>query len=502
MLFICINYSRFYFISNLFLGLLELYLAAVGLGVFTKGLVISGVLFLLFLSLGTQAQGTACQHALPAQIEMQVWSPAGWTSLAAPHCASEDFTRTIVQALKQLQELPPLPALHGAWQSDILGSSPWDFFKNAVQTIQLDTDPLSLKCPNSSTTSGAVTLAFVSGIKPKTITLCPALQRLSPMEIMSNLLHEARHLPEPLTMENTSSFEAAHQHVFCDNGPLAHSFACDTNYNDGGSYAVNMEFLLKLSHSTDVDENLRSQARTSALSYALSHFNQLPQEKNQGLLLIDSKQSIYFYDMKTAELQLLTKAPASTSFSTLRSIPTFFNSQDGDVTSFNGGDFFSHTEGTMAEDFRHFHFEKRHALKDVYYGNTYACFLYEQRLECENSQQTISLTLPEKAVQFAPMAEPLNGTDLVHIVGASGALYMLPTARPLSEWCAGDLVETANFRNFLGVAILPQLKRYALTNEGRVVHMGPNLQAVENLEGFHFQKMIGPYYWSRSLQEL
>lgn len=452
-------------------------------------------MFLLFLSLGAQAQGTACLHAPPTQVELQVWSPEGWISIADPQCAEDKFVRTMARALTQLQELPSLPPLQGAWQSNILGSSPWNFFKQNVQTVRLDTDPLSLQCPNNQT----VVLAFVNGLNPKTITLCPSLQWVTTIDIMSTLLHEARHLPT----DASKVFEPAHPHIICSSGALKNSFACDEHYTDGGSYAANMEFLLKLSRSANVPLDLQTQARASAMSYALNHFNQLPLGKNQGMILIDAKQSVYFYDLENTQLHFLTAAPDSTSFSTLRYIPTFFNSQKGEVSSFNGGDFFSRTEGVMAEKFRQLPLEARQTLKDIYYGNSYACFLYEQRLECEGDQATISLPLPEKAVQFTPVYELFNGSDLVHIVGASGTLYLLPTIKPVADWQVSDLQETKSFRNFLSVAIFPQLDRYALTLEGEVVHIESSANLpVAGLKGQRFQKMMGPYYWSLSLEEL
>ena len=99
------------------------------------------------------------------------------------------------------------------------------------------------------------------------------------------------------------------------------------------------------------------------------------------------------------------------------------------------------------------------------------------------------------------MLEPLNGSDLVHVVEVSGTLYMLPTAKPLLEWNTIDLIET---KNLLGVAVLPHLQRYALTRDGQVILIEGSRQRknVEIIEGLRFQKLMGPYYWSPSLKEL
>lgn len=450
--------------------------------------------------------GDVAEVSKTFQIQELDTNTKSWIRTSASACDSKSLAAKIISALVQIKNLPALAPLSGSWKSNIIGTSPYVFLSDRVKTIRIDTHPNSSQCKKNNEN----VLAYAGDAKAYLINICLLSDTSTVLTLMTSLLHEARHLlsAEEQKLPIHKDKKQFNSHVFCERGLLAHEFACDPSYDIGGSYAVGVEFLLKVSRTESVSFELRQKAHQEVVNYARTHFNKLPGETHTGALLVDSNHNLMFYDTESREITTMVKNLNPSTIVTMRLVPTFFDIDRNTVTSYEGPNVFSPTEGTFAAQFQ-FDFtpEEKKNLRDVYYGSNYACFLFAKQLRCESGiTDSVTINFPPEitAAQFAAMNEPINGSDIVHVVSETGALYLLPLTQPITEWKISDLSETPSFKNFNGVGIMPKLVRVALTNKGEfVTYDDPkDLHVVPELKSHKFKKMMAPYYWTPSLSEL
>lgn len=469
-------------------------------------------LLLSIVSSSSYADDGACPTpqqiaSLEKTVRLEEWDKTSqtWKVFTIKDCSKPSVHTSIYQALHLLQQLPPLLPLKGAWASDLLGSSPFSFFTERVKTIRIDTQIDSSQCkPDNENV-----LAFVHDNRSFTINICILSGMSSILQLASTLVHEARHLmsASEQKLEENKNLGTFHGHIFCKRGLLSNEFACDDAYGDGGSYTAGMEFFLKVARTPAVPAQLREDAHKTGRSYAEMHFNNMPGGTKEGALLLDSANNILFFDRNLKSVDTFATSIEEGSILTLRIVPTVYNASLNSAKSYVGTNKWTDTEGTYAELFRKESLpENNKKLLDVYYGKNYACLLYTQMLYCEEGDLSVTIHLPAhiSAVQLAPMNEAINGSDLVHIVSADGSLYMLPLDRPITNWKVENLVETVSFKNFLSVAVYPGLYRMGITKDGSLVTYDQKDQLVKvpELSTRRFKKMIAPYYWTPSLDEI
>lgn len=110
--------------------------------------------------------------------------------------------------------------------------------------------------------------------------------KLSTLGRVGTIIHEARHT-------------AGYYHIRCNNGPYggANTAACDTNYNYGGSHAVEMEYYAKVSvQGKNFHPIYKTMARLMAIARTNFTFNTSPIRQREALLALDSSRTPLLLD--------------------------------------------------------------------------------------------------------------------------------------------------------------------------------------------------------------
>jgi len=185
--------------------------------------------------------------ALSHEFEILKTSPRVNTEM----CGGNSMLVTLAKSLgflRELGNLEPVPARSPDW----IGASPYEFFKARVKKIVLDDG------------DDCVGLAQVwpSERAQGIIHLCTRARDYDSLVLSEALVHERRHL------ENEP-----HDHVTCWSGQNYRRESCDESYEEGGAYAVGVEYLMRISQTTRLDRPLRDRARELALTALRERFN-------------------------------------------------------------------------------------------------------------------------------------------------------------------------------------------------------------------------------------
>lgn len=120
---------------------------------------------------------------------------------------------------------------------------------------------------------------------------------LSTLGRVGTIIHEARHTE-------------GYRHYACTTGPYAGAYTagCDTNYNQGGSHAVEMEYYARVVlESKNLHPVYQSMARLMALGRSNFVFNQQPMQKREALAAL-SDRKILLIDGNN---EIVVEAPAA-----------------------------------------------------------------------------------------------------------------------------------------------------------------------------------------------
>jgi hypothetical protein len=431
------------------------------------------------------------------------WSPLKkWD-----HCNTKTLVYKVVQGLIVLKNLPPLVSHLDGFDHDILKASPFQFFKERVRVLRLNTNQKSHHC--DANVSG--TLAYVQDGFSNEMYVCPFSAKFSTLQMLGTLIHEARHLlqqekfgdEKEIYKQTHGASAQVYAHAPCDIGFFINTPSCDVSPESVGSYGVEMEFYLKLAHTESLQSTLREQSRGQLLDGYLGHFNHI-EGGSIGLLLLSEEGSLIFYSPDThVYFEIMRNVPQN-SVLTDRFTPTFYDSFSGTVKSYAGPSLLVDTNGQFAESFRQLPLERQGRLRDVVYGTGIQCLLFDDSVACSKGDEDGIIPLPT-ALKVKQMSSLRGmGLDLFFVVDGTGRHYLLPTSSPISEWSTVPLKETPSLAHFRSVGIMPGLRRFGISMEGTLVsYDNPEDQhPVKELQHLRFTKLITPFLWSKSLQEL
>lgn len=414
-------------------------------------------------------------------------------------CDSNTNVFKIIDAILLLKKILPQPEIEGQFQSLVAKEGANKFFHQRISRILFETKAHESACPENA-------LAYHVPHIDKEMHICPEFKNYIHSEYLAayTLLHEARHVD-------------IFPHVACTHGYAMKSDAqpmsagsCDFSYENQGSYGVGAAFLEQIYQTTD-NEALRQETRSHFIVDLITHFNQMPLQIKQGILLQKEDGTISFYD--GIEHQL-SKQPGLQVMALRNVFPAFFN-QSGSVKSYMDSKFLVETPGGFAELYRKGWSDNRGTLMDVFFGESeqLSCLLFEHLIECGGKfGETFKIPLhqikPQRLVQdLSNFWEP---NPALQILDSNGRVHPLPkTFQKLSQITELDLLPAAPRdlwdTSLLSRADLENDSSYAVTTSGELVYKANSLvedwTPVKAFKGQKFVKVL-PYFWSQQLEDL
>lgn len=386
-----------------------------------------------------------------------------------------------MQALIQIEDLPLMNTTKDAFNRNSFGLSATQFIRHRVKRITI------AKKYRSCGESGVV--GFVRGGDTSgTFFVCEDILNVSPLWGMLVMIHESRHLDSD---DNS--------HVPCRTGPLKDDYACDSTYEQRGSYGVHTEFAVRLSRTEKVAKELREEARAEAISSFLVRFNALPLGLEPGVFAQD-KNNMFFVSSKNAVL-ILSNAPDEL-LTVRNSQPYWFNSTAGTVTAFDLSGKEMHPQGSFSEEYKsEWTPPQRSEIQDISYDG-YFCFLTTRALDCTSNADK------KRTIIDLSSYSPQNFINLKNQRGVAmrnGDIYLLPTSiDQLQGSTIKHLKKIKNKRNYTNYQWVSDYA-YALNQNGILVKTKDFESegfAPSFLQNIRFEKIVGPTTWSPLLKDL
>lgn len=456
-----------------------------------------GLLGIFLFMVGISAEASdPCRVPLsaPMQADFEVlrWNPdlgggnGDWDlDLQFNPCQPNNFPQKVQQALSFLQTFPPSAIRHDDFDRNFLGDSLYVFFESRIRTILLDTEDHSRTCRGS-------TVAYYGSSEKSKMHICPSLNAFSSLYVSSVLLHEARH------------FEGF-PHEFCDRGYYFAEAACDPSVETGGSYAVEVEFFVRVSRATGFSESVRQEARAAALADLADHFLKAPLGGKSGPVLLGEDGMLSFFDGEKLE-ELARDIPRETIVS-IRDLPVLYSKQDGSMIDMPIHGRSSDTPGKFAQMLRALPEEDRKNVVDIYYGDR-PCILYPDRLFCYSSSEagkTVNLPEGVHAVQFYTLDPVTHLDERVFVLGDDGNGYQIPYSVDLALWTPARFVKYPWLAGLRGLNVSSSFGRLGLSMDGKIVTRDngeKEWKPIPAFEGKRYSKILGPIFWSPRYKEL
>lgn len=421
-----------------------------------------------------------------------------YSPLSPEHlCDPAGLPHKAALALLRLKNLPELESAGPNFTRNFMQDTPFPFFQKRVAKIAFDLEGKSRGCKMVGT------LAFVSGTAEKVMHLCPVAANLSLLALQSNLIHEARHLKDPIAPTPGDEL-ASYPHVLCEHGQAKGYDACEKEYDIGGSYSVQTEFLLQVARTRRLPKAYRNEARGMALAYLLDHFNKLPFPLEEGILLRGEEGEISFYSPDTATLTPLAGGITPKSLTSMRGVPVVLNPEEGSVQSYGGPGTFIQTPGSFAKFYREQPAEERAKILDVYFGGAQACLLYATHLYCEIGNKSGEIRFPEGFHAGQLSVINLFRDDIVFVTTAEGDLHMVPLKAEMEDFRFEKMEKNKTLTGFLSVGMLPGRRNFGISPDGRLQEFKSvdEKTSVATLKDRKFRKILGSFRWSPKLNEL
>jgi hypothetical protein len=420
-------------------------------------------------------------------------------------CDEKSLPYRVFSSILFLKSLPTLERREGdAFDLGRLGPNAYDFFRARAKILSLDLRPKS----HRETSCSDNRAAFVppGGESDGSVIACMNLAdpRRSIFWAASILVHEAWHLNK----EDPG-------HVRCVAGPFIDGNSCDASFEEGGSYAVGIEFAVRVSRQAGLDSKLRTEARNMALSDFLVRFNRKSFDIRDGALLEDEKGQYSFYDGESQRSLSLNVESGAVALSRV-GIATFLQPESAKASGY----YYKRGRVTDVPPSPYVNFmdifrnelnaSERASVRDAFFGGKYACLLMDQALECmdpgrQRFRVPFTHLVPRNFLStFKSRFVPAN---VAHIYGEDGFLYILPDS-------VEDLKNTdpKNWRRSNTPYAFQYLSSFtygyeiALTAEGKVaLYSYPDrkwIQAPKGLEDKKYKRLIAPFAWSEKLNEL
>lgn len=413
-------------------------------------------------------------------------------------CHEESLINKTLSALSFLKKYSLLPMLPTTSGQLILGQDAWEYLKQRIQRIQLTANGVSL-CGQDDKILNVV--AYYEPRDPvATMHICKAFDTLDTFSAASILVHEARHTE-------------GYGHVDCSRGRLnGEKIACDATYKLRGSYAVGVEYMVRLAGDNQVDPILRRSSRVAAATDLFERFNDAPMGLRWVSLMQADDGSVYGYDGHSFE-----KAGVGTPTQVMvdrEGEPILFDAASGSVKTYALGQV-SDTDGWLAARFREVG-PSRTDFIDALYTFGYHCLLFEREMRCGRAEGPnfdvvvrFSKLHPVGFLYVSKSALVKEYTP--YLVGDNGLLYPLPASHlDLAKLKEAKLKGRKTKKSILKLAPFSNDEQgdYVLTQDGHLLLFQKHddgtraFDEISTPEGVHFKSIAPPTIWSKDLRAL
>lgn len=402
-------------------------------------------------------------------------------------CDADRLSTKVMKALIEIEDFPLLDTTSDEANQGVLSHSITRYLQEHVGAFHFDS-------ATSAVCAGYGTMAYVMN-SSNVVHLCPLLNKLSPLVIMSALVHEARHTK-------------GYSHVTCNEDSRAASLgkACDPSYAFKGAYGVGAEFEVRISRTAALPLALRQEARASAIEALINRFNKLPLQIQKGILVQGVAGPVYFYDGRSAAHKLLDQ-PEQSIATLLESDLTLFDYASGNVHTYifkkdlvtdTRGVFQAFQQASSVED-------RRRLLKDVHFNfkKDRSCFLSETSVYCFAGPEFKKVMFKLESIR------PLTFLELGERLGVSAAdgyVYLLPeNLLELNKLRDRDLDRVRNPYDYVSFFNFGRDRFVGLDRNGALLQSSSWAAKPSPMPGMgsqRFKSAVGPYYWSQKLEDL
>lgn len=415
------------------------------------------------------------------------------------YCDQASLGFRVAEAIFLLNEVTLSPTRENdPFDKGFLEGTPFEFFRKRVKIIQID--ELKEGDPRSDCQDGRA--AYVArGETEARIVVCPPAAANSRLQLSSILLHEARHLEK-----------GGYHHVICRSGNFIGKPSCDASYEDGGSYAIGTEYHVKVWRSQHLPLEIRKEARELAVSDFVERFNERILDLREGALLQSEDGSWEFYDVDS-QIKLPFSFGSKNVIAYLRDgLATFFQPLASKVEAYlhSGHELSKAPSDVLVRKFNNeLSASERAAVRDVVYGNSFACIMLESSLDCislkrENFKVEVKHFTP-KSFLFSKNSR-LIYSNRVHILGEDGFLYLLPdSAEDLKSTDPRQWQKSAESSRYADVAPFGNSYEILLDSQNEVKVYNKRDRSFSepvNLVKKKYRAMVSPFIWSEKLREL
>lgn len=392
-------------------------------------------------------------------------------------CNEADLGTKVIRTLQFIKEVHFEQSGKGIFNQNILPERVYSYFKKRVQKIVLED-----ACPSP---------LWFAYVRPqaydKTIHICPHFFNASVFERAGFLMHEARHFD-------------GYDHVNCIRGQykrIANNIACDSSYAEKGSYAVSVEFNIKISQDVEMSPVLRNEARVKASLDLVGRFNILPGDLKDGAFLTDEKNMLSFFD-----------GVSSKNISQLLPNQVFVSNDylSPYIIDKNFSKFIELTWGLSPSGTRTDDDKSSSQFIDIAAGENYVCYLFDRDVRC------YSLLNGSGARVAFSQIKPISiyshtGTGgqrlLVVITDRDGHEIILPSRfEDLKNLRESQMSLKPNTANILKVQDWQgDSKKIVVTQDGRLFFLERE-KWTPLFPKKNFSNVVAPVVWSQSLHAL
>ncbi len=431
----------------------------------------------------------------PSRLQNEVLTQFKITSndpaLQYKYCDNNNVVFQAIQALLYLKDLPPVLASNDEMDFGVLGTRPYEFLQSHINEIAFEIDG------GDGCFQG--TMAYIENRLP-TMHICPWITKFDTLTNAGVFIHESRHVD-------------GYPHVHCEHGPYQNfDRACDPSYQTLGSYGVGTEFEVKISRSQTINNAVRMSARGYAITDFMEHFNELPLNIRQGILLESGDNSVDFYDGHSRTPIIGARPINQVFFATSSTRAGFFNPDDLSIEYFQSkGVVLPPSKSGLQDELRNrISQADASTLLDMAFISDGACFLFPKHLHCFHiGNVASSFDVPLNgllATSFVSIERSMifNSGD-VYLATDQGLLHRLPQFDQLRNSDPFDYPRAPGSLDVLSIAqINPSQEILMRSNHLLQVYdtRARNWQLIPGLESTPFKKMVGPYYWSEKLDSL
>lgn len=418
-------------------------------------------------------------------------------------CDSSNLTYKTFSALIYMKSLKFNQTTFGPLQTNVIGRSPYEYFKDRVKKIVFQ--PNSDHDCNPTKKNNVIVWGFLAYARPddRSMNICEFAETLSQISLVKMFVHEARHL-------DGSKFN----HIVCEQGNFSSSAQknCDESLEDNGAYAIGIEFNRKFFSTTTINPALRQEARNQSVIDLYSRFNKLPLGITSGALLQDYQGTLTHFDGKKwipvsegNKNEMLSRHwewPMLFDFTFSAVKPLLLTNNS--VARTNAPKF----ENNLNRALKQITFPE---IIDAYNGMYASCYLAKDRVVCTPADGDVyKLDLKEihPVKLFTSSSSLVASTDSIYILDDKGLLHQIPDD-------VSELLKATEESLPIKKTLLPALRIDAWKNnrenlivlslDGKIGFANATERKytpIPMLQNQKFKEMYSPFFYSPKLRDL